>query len=538
MSTQPSLAQRTWRPSELKQVFNRSRQSVEQADVCLILEGAYPYVSGGVSSWTHALIQSMSHLRFSIVTIQPTGEKKELKYTLPENVVELKEINLSRRFLGRSASRKNQEDIHQFHQHIYNFLENGRTAEYMKAKELAIKSQLGQEALLNSRQAWNVITERYEETMSHSSLLQFFWTTRSMISGLLVTMLSELPRAKCYHSICTGYAGLLGAGASIESSSPHLITEHGIYTNERRIELNAAEWLFDSGKSGYAVDQDSSEIRDIWLQAFQSFARFAYNNSSRVTTLYGENQRFQKTDGAPAKRLMIIPNGVDYERFSALDCDKSQMQPTIALIGRIVPIKDIRMFINACAIVKAAMPDARAILMGGDDEDPEYARECYALADSLGLSNFIEFSGNVDITQYLPQVHVVALTSLSEAQPLVLLEAGAAGIPTVSTDVGSCREMIEGTDEDEVKGTAGVVVRCGDASAAGQAMLELLSDRQQCHDMGQLMKRRVEARFNKINIDARYKDLYEETISSKYSEYSSVVPLHADSIEGIEKWQE
>src|SRR5438046_8933044 len=59
----------------------------ETADVCLILEGTYPYVTGGVSAWTHDLITAHKDLSFHLMTFLPTGASKELRYSIPSNVV-------------------------------------------------------------------------------------------------------------------------------------------------------------------------------------------------------------------------------------------------------------------------------------------------------------------------------------------------------------------------------------------------------------------------------------------------------------------
>jgi len=58
---------------------------------------------------------------------------------------------------------------------------------------------------------------------------------------------------------------------------------------------------------------------------------------------------------------------------------------------------------------------------------------------SLGLEGKVHFLGFQNIQDILPQLGLMVLTSISEAQPLVILEAWAAGTPVISTDVGSCR---------------------------------------------------------------------------------------------------
>ena len=237
------------------------------------------------------------------------------------------------------------------------------------------------------------------------------------------------------------------------------MTEHGIYTNERRIELAVADWLFDSGAGGFDVATAPAELRSIWLNAFQSFSRFSYAVADVITTQYRANQIFQRADGAPEDKLRIIPNGIDVTRFTAVPRDTAPRRPTVLMIGRIVPIKDIRTFIMAVALLKDLVPNVSAILIGPEDEDPEYAAGCRQLVHQLGAESAIEFLGRVpDVMKYLRSADVLALSSISEAQPMAMLEAAATGFAIVSTDVGSCREIIEGFEGDPVDGRGGIVV--------------------------------------------------------------------------------
>ena len=76
----------------------------KHADVCLILEGTYPFVTGGVSNWSHELIMEQNHLSFHLVAIVPHDAKLELKYKLPGNVASLTTIRLGELPEGASTS--------------------------------------------------------------------------------------------------------------------------------------------------------------------------------------------------------------------------------------------------------------------------------------------------------------------------------------------------------------------------------------------------------------------------------------------------
>ena len=77
--------------------------------------------------------------------------------------------------------------------------------------------------------------------------------------------------------------------------------------------------------------------------------------------------------------------------------------------------------------------------MGGVD-DEAYAKECYDLVEQLHLENVL-FTGRVDIVSYMEKLDFTILTSISEGQPLSVLESFAARRPCVTTDVGCCREL-------------------------------------------------------------------------------------------------
>ena len=90
--------------------------------------------------------------------------------------------------------------------------------------------------------------------------------------------------------------------------------------------------------------------------------------------------------------------------------------------------------------LSSRMENVRLHILGGVD-DEEYADECYALVKQLDIKNLV-FTGRVDIVQYMRKLDFTILTSISEGQPLSVLESFAARRPCVTTDVGCCRELL------------------------------------------------------------------------------------------------
>ncbi|HCO91851.1 MAG TPA: glycosyl transferase, group 1, partial [Alphaproteobacteria bacterium] len=81
---------------------------------------------------------------------------------------------------------------------------------------------------------------------------------------------------RVYHALSTGYAGLVAARAKIETGRPVMLTEHGLYTNERRIELAMADWLHDTSAPTLELGKRHNDLRNVWTNAFSAYARACY----------------------------------------------------------------------------------------------------------------------------------------------------------------------------------------------------------------------------------------------------------------------
>jgi glycosyltransferase involved in cell wall biosynthesis len=483
-----------------------------KADICLILEGAYPFIAGGVSSWAQELIQAQHHLKFHIVALSADGSRKELRYKLPPNVVQLTEIPLQQSDDRVAGGLAVERMIAELEQPLTRLLRRGGFADFenvvsvlRRHRRMATRS-----ALMNSEAAFAVMQRMYAASVPGSSFLKYFWSWRSLVGGLFSVLLAKLPQARVYHSISTGYAGLLMARAVLETGNPGLLTEHGIYTNERRVEITMADWLSDKVPGALDLEAPRRDLRDVWIEAFIGYSQACYEACNKITTLYTGNQIMQLRDGAPRDRLSIIPNGIDYDGYSAIARDTSPRPPTVALIGRVVPIKDVKTYIRAAAILREMVPGVQVLVLGPTEEDPEYFRECEEMVAHLGLGETFSFVGRVNLRDHLGRVDAIALTSISEAQPLVLLEAGASGIPSVATDVGSCRDIIEGRpDEDPPLGPAGFVTPLANPLATAKGLAALLNDAELRARFGEAMRRRTERYYNKKTVDQLYRDLYQ-----------------------------
>jgi len=328
----------------------------------------------------------------------------------------------------------------------------------------------------------------------------------------LAEIAERAPDARAYHTVSTGYAGLLGALLAQRRGRPLILSEHGIYTKERKIDLNQADWVdaVRPGRAPVPTPGGASSMRSLWIRYFEGLGKLTYRAANPIIALYEGNRARQHQDGADPSRTRVVVNGVDVDRFvPSLAQRPARTPPTVGLVGRIVPIKDVKTFVRAMRHVVDALPDAEGVIVGGADEEPAYAAECEALVRSLGLAERVRFLGHQDVRAIFPQLGVLMLSSVSEAQPLAVLEAFASGVPCVTTDVGACREQIEGgTDEDRALGAAGRVVPFADAEGLGRAAVELLSSPTRHRACQAAALTRVRTYYTAERMLASYRDIY------------------------------
>ena len=493
------------------------------ADVGLLLEGTYPYVSGGVSSWVHQIINGFPDLTFAICFLgsrrQDYGEKK---FQLPANVVHLEEHYLSEAggappvaaMAGDSEMFDVNRELHAYFREPKRLAERGAAVLEQLSGEL--EGRMDRSQFLYTEASWNYTAEQYKEHCTDPSFVDYFWTVRTMHTPIWVlsAIVENFPTVRCYHTVSTGYAGFLGALLKRRHGKSLILSEHGIYTKERRIDLYAARWIADNRTVLQRDPTQAGYFRALWIRFFEALGRMCYDASDQIIALYEANRLRQILDGAQAGRTSNIANGIDVVRFGALRALRPDtIPPIMCLIGRVVPIKDIKTFIRATRIMASRRPDIEAWIAGPEEESPDYVLECRELVKSLGLENNVKFLGFQKLTELLPKIGLVVLSSISEALPLVLLEGYAAGVPAVSTDVGSCRQLIYGLDEeDKALGASGAVVGIADPQALAEAALHFLTDAPAWHAAAQAGIARVQRYYTHPVMFGRYRAVYDKAL--------------------------
>lgn len=465
--------------------------------VCLICEGSYPYVLGGVSGWVQMICKEFKDIEFEIWSIATTREEmSEYKYQLPDNIKKVKTI-----YLGDDTFKESYKKVRLPQQEV-EILKNlvtgtvdqinwKHTLEFIKAHRKKLIP------ILMSEDFHNICLEEYQRKDSKKVFSQYLWSFRSMYFPLMDILSGDMIKADVYHAVSTGYAGILGSAASYITGKPFVLSEHGIYTREREEDIIRSNWV-------------EGEFKELWIEFFKKLSLISYHQAECVTSLFEVNKTLQVELGCPEEKIRIIPNGVDPEGFGNLRSNHhfNEDEFNIATVLRVVPIKDVKTMILSFDNIKERVPEARLYIMGNYDESREYYEECRQLIDNLDIRG-ITFLGQVNVREYLAEADVLLLTSISEGQPLAVLEGMAAGIPHVCTNVGNCRGLLEG-DEGDTFGRAGIIVPVMDCDAVADAVVYCYNHPEARRRMGKAGKARVNAYYRKADFLKVYRELYEE----------------------------
>jgi glycosyltransferase involved in cell wall biosynthesis len=175
---------------------------------------------------------------------------------------------------------------------------------------------------------------------------------------------------------------------------------------------------------------------------------------------------------ADGSKIRVIPLGLELTRLGG-ELPRGTLRhrtgipdeaPLVAVIGRLVPIKDVTTFLRAAASVHKSLPNVRFAIVGDGEERSLLERE----AEHLGLSGIVHFHGWWrDMKAVYGDVDLVVNSSRNEGTPVALIEALAAGRPVIATAVGGNPDLLGG-------GTRGLLVPPGDSDALASAILETL----------------------------------------------------------------
>ncbi|MCC8049853.1 MAG: GT4 family glycosyltransferase PelF [Clostridiales bacterium] len=477
--------------------MTETTREVSVTKICIVAEGCYPYVVGGVSRWVHSLIQSLPNHEFIVLAVVANRSVgNQFAYTMPENVTEVHAVYLEDQdWSGKSGKRHTKRLKRNEYQALRSLILNQAT-DWDTLFDLLHRKDLSIDELLMGEDFLRAVNDCYRLNYSQIVFSDFLWTMRSIYLPLFLTMQSDVPKADLYHCVATGYSGVLGSMAKHFYGCRLMISEHGIYTREREEELIKAKWV-------------TGIYKNIWIDQFHKLSDLAYQRADLVTSLFAHARELQIELGCPPEKTMVTPNGINTQRLMNLP-GKPEEENGILNIGavlRVTPIKDVKTMIQAFAFAKRMEPDMKLWIMGPCDEDKTYAQECFDLVEALGVSDVV-FTGRIDVKDYLGRMDVTILTSISEGQPLTILESYAAHRPVIATDVGNCYGLIYG--EDDGFGQAGILTHIMNVEEIARAMVDMARNPGRRREMGENGYKRVMGKYRIEDMKKTYETIYRD----------------------------
>jgi len=456
--------------------------------VCIISEGSYPVVRGGLSEWAHQLIKELDYIDFDVFCIAPPGREQELYDRLPnvERVVILEVAKLS---IG-SKSPALPKAISTA---LYDCLGGVTYGSPINCEPLAglLREYHITKAWLRSKEYWDSIVQFYQENCPERDFTDFFWTTQGIYSMLLdsLALVDKVPAADIYHSLTGGLGGLIGSMAKVLHGKPLLVAELGQYIRERTIEL-----------SRYEIRE--SFQRQI-IKFSETMLRTSYKYADLILPVSSSYVASELELGADRNRIRIVSNGIDCHKFSP-NSSRNDAKPVVGCFARVVPVKDQMTFIRACKkVIEKHRVD---FVIVGEIQDSQYYHECQTLVQELELTENIEFIGYVDnLLEWYHRVDIFVLTSLWEGIPLTLLEAMSCGLPCICTAVGGVPDIL-------CDPSVGYVVPPNDPGSLASRICQLLEDETLRAEIGKRARESVEEKYTIQRMGSRILSAYLEVL--------------------------
>jgi glycosyltransferase involved in cell wall biosynthesis len=264
------------------------------------------------------------------------------------------------------------------------------------------------------------------------------------------------------------------------------------------------------------------------VRIYERLDRFHLRFMDHVVAVSGAQGQKVRNAGVKPDRLTVIPNAIDPDRFVDVDpryrarIERFFRTPKTRIIGaagRLSPEKGFEVFISAAARVLDVHPDCGFVLFG-HGPCKESLQQQIGL---LGLGASVVLGGfRNDLDRFIPQLDLFVQSSYTEGLPNVVLEACAASVPVVATNVGGTPEIIE-------DGVSGLLLLPGDSERLAERMLEALESEEDLRELGFQGRQRVLECFSFPAQVSGYLELFDRLLPHSAQEAPAPVEVPAEN---------
>ncbi|MDN3483585.1 GT4 family glycosyltransferase PelF [Arthrobacter sp. APC 3897] len=507
----------------------------DDVDVAIVMESTYPYLKGGVSAVVHDIVTHNPDLTYGIIHITwDSNAPSEDLYGMPENVLWVRPVYLSMQEHRHDFMKVSAKDLgmdagqrsalaHRLFDALYALSEDREVEPLWDLIDEGFNERTRTYplwALLGTREFMEALAVRMPQL--NLSLANSFWTLRNFLSLAFAILGETMPRASVYHAHTTGYASLLGAAAARDHGTSFLLTEHNLYVRDTVNTLLDRNMALSITSEDYRTFDVTHEQR-AWMAWWTEMGHFCYPSASLITYLYPTAITEAAHLGTDIDKAVVVPNAMVIEEFEekyrARLAAREQLVRNgdnhtwnLVYIARVVPIKGLLDLLSSIDVLRRdGFPNLHLDVLGPTEHVPEYYEACLAKIEALDLDDHITIHGTVNVRDRLDQFDLLVLPSYNEGQPIVVLEAMAAGIPTVGTDVGGMRQLISdelATNDGRMVGPCGELVPAGDVNTMAEKIRAVIGNMELYVDHADNARTRVEEFFQMHEIMSSYNGIY------------------------------
>jgi L-malate glycosyltransferase len=301
----------------------------------------------------------------------------------------------------------------------------------------------------------------------------------------------------------SGIAGMLRIARFLRRERIQIMHAHDLWSN--MVGTIAAK----IARVPVTITSQRDLSHDAWYGSYRRrVLRFLQGRSSAVLTNAKAIRDGLIEDGVPAKKVCVVYNGVDIDRFRNTKPNREWLFPgsvgrkLIVLVGNMnSDVKGHPVLISAAAEIVKSHPEVQFLLVG----DGPKRRDYEAMVEADGLKQHFLFLGRrSDIPEILVSCDIAVLPSLAEGLPNAVLEYLASGLPVVATALGGNLEVVQ-------DGVSGLLIPPNDSDALTSALKRLLSDPAFAEQLGNAGQKEVQTKFSfdrlVSQVDVLYADL-------------------------------
>ncbi len=252
--------------------------------------------------------------------------------------------------------------------------------------------------------------------------------------------------------------------------------------------------------------------KGLWARLNRVIETWLSQKVNRIFANSHAGKLYIQERGYPKSRITVIPNGIDLERFQPTPNASLRAQwgispsyKLIGMVGRLDPIKNHLLFLQAVSLLRQSHKDLRFVCVGGAEKHHE--EELKRKAQELGLGDRLIWAGELaDMTAVYNSLDILVLPSSSEGFPNVVAEAMACGAPCVVTDVGDAAMIVGG---------AGVVVLPNDPAALKDGILSMLQRLSEDSSLKHRVRQRIVENFSMDLLVGRTLQALEDLLENK-----------------------